>query len=403
MLRQSLEAHLGMSWNSSLLRMHHSSFASYTITNLQQWDHVHLLNSFWKEHESTFSTYLTFCYDHPTPISLVSIYLCGLDLQTLHAAHTTYQAIVPNHSFVHAWIRQIVSFGHLAQCHITQEHQTISVRHRKLYITSLLYPITYYYPLHDQLHKIPFTIDIDKLQKAWSIHHLLSPTLRKISPKKQIHTSSRSIDSFTSPILLLPTSTLFASIWPLPLRQSFPKEFDDSLCWCIDTGHVVVRLQSLTWPTLHHISQVDSSTLFDAITIHQSLTSLWHQYEYLLQQELNSPKQRYISANYLANWCKTIFGVPLMATLECVDTLRSHIQERYQSLFNTCLGALQHIPQNNVKWCKKTLTMTIYNWSICIHPMPSFTDWQQLPCLLYLTAEERYHLYQALHLFSIQE
>jgi hypothetical protein len=382
----------------------HSPFAKYTITNLQSWTNVHIINQFWQEHEQTFITYLTFCHAHPTPITLASVFLCGLDLHTLHVARATYQSIVPNYSFLSVWIRQIISFGHLAQCHFTQEHQTISIRHGKLYITSLTNPVTYYYPLDDQpqklLNKTPLHIDVDKLAKAWSIHHQLMPTLRKITNKKHILAPK----PHATTVSLFPSNNLFAPLWPLPLRQTHPKEFDQpNTGWCIDTSTVVVKLQSLTWPTLLYISHIDPSTSFDAITLHQSLTNLWRQYEYLLIQELSSPKQRYITATYLTQWCQTTFGMPLMSTLECVDPIRHQLDQRYQSLFNACLGAIQHIPQSNVTWCKKTLTINIYNWSICVHPMPPWDEWIALPCLRTLTPDELYFLYHELHMISIQE
>ncbi len=414
MLRKSLESILDPTTTSitpmGQLCISHSPSSSFTITNLQSWTHVNVLTQFWMEHEETFITYLTFCYAHSSPITLVSMYLCGLDLHTLNAARITYQSILPNYSFLSVWIRQIISFGHLAQCQVTQEHQSIHIKNRRFYVTSLVYPVTYYYLLNDKpqemVHCSPFHIDVCKLQKAWSIHYQLAPTLRKISHKKRINTHKPTNESLASPIIHFPSNSLFGQLWPfdiLPLRQSFPKEFDGPVCWCIDTGKIVVRLQSLSWTTLLYISHIDPCTSFDTMALHSSFTALWREYEYLLLQDLDSPKQRFIDSQYLSKWCQTMFGMPLMSTLECVDAYRARIDQRVQSLFNSCLGALENIPQPNVSWCKKTLTISIYNWSIRVNPMPLWSEWESLPCLKSLTSDELHHLYHYLSQMTILE
>ncbi len=414
MLRRSLESLLDLSVTTitpqGQLCVTHSPSSTYTITNVQTWTHVELLNRFWREHEQLFITYLTFCYAHPSPITLVSMYLCGLDLHSLSMARTTYQAIVPNYSFLSIWIRQIISFGHLAQCQCTQDQQSIQIKNRRLYITSLMYPVTYYYPLNDQPHTLnhctPFHIEVDKLQKAWAIHYELAPTLRKITHKKHINTRKPMNDSLASPAIPFQKNCLFGNLWPhhlLPLRQSFPKEFDGPTSWCIDTERVVVRLQSLTFNTLLYISHIDPSALCHAMTLHQALTALWRQYEYLIVQELESCKQRYMSPQFLSQWCQATFGMSLMSTLECVDPIRSQIDLRFHSLFNSCLGALQSIPQPNVSWCKKTVILTVFNWSIRVCPMPPWSEWESLPCLKTLTSDELHYLYHELSRMTIEE
>jgi hypothetical protein len=407
MLRKALEStlhNLATITPLGQLQITYSPHVTYTINNLEQWCFVDKLTHFWYAHETLFKTYITYCFAHSSPITAASMYLCGLDFQTLDAARHTLRTVTPNPSFLFQWARQIICFGPLAQC---QDHNTITIRQRKLYVrTSTLH---YYYTLDDQpqklLHQTPLQLsvdDVDTLQHAWSLHYQLAPILRKITHKKQI-THTKSNDNSVQPIVSFPTTNPFAVIWPTPLRQSFPREFD-SPCWCIDMGHMVIALHSFSFPTLLAMANLQVfAPGHNTMQLHTSLTSLWQQYEYLLIQEMASHRQQYFPPNYLSTWCQTTFGISIMATLECASMYREQLNSRYISFFNTCLGAIQHLPQNNVTWCKKTQTLTVYNWKICMNPMPSWNDFDTIPCLNMLTPDERYMLYQKLHLLHIPE
>jgi hypothetical protein len=283
-----------------------------------------------------------------------------------------------------------------------------------MYIVSHHHPVTYYYPLHEQqlssilIHKTPFVIshsDIQTLQQAWITHHQLKDTLKRLVTKKPHH--KRLPATLPPNPTPFPSNCIFAKIWPFPIRQSTPKEFD-STCWCFElplpTSYIVVRLQSLTLPTLTYLSQIDHMNYFDPHAIHQQLTEIWTQSQYQLLHLLDSSKPHYITPQFLEQWCQSTFGISIFSTLEHTDPLKQELQQRYNSLFNITVGTIlyHHNSSPNIQWCKKTSTLQLLQYKI--HANISWMEWSSIPYIKeQLSYSESQSLFDLLHNSSIPE